>query len=184
MLRAALGPSIDLLVWILKYIGAQEAAGMRPLQLPTCFRRLFGSILVNWLAPEIEPRLCGDQAARRGGTAEPTLPGPSATSLRTFRLSSPRRVTCGGGLLVGLDRAATLRPSRRTHHRTPGALGPFLPTSPRRSNACPWPGTPRRLPGGDSLCGSKGACSPSSWDAPSRPWSAAALARSGTFRAL
>ena len=40
---------------------------MRPLQLPTCFRRLFGSILVDWLAPEVEPRLSGDQAARRGG---------------------------------------------------------------------------------------------------------------------
>ena len=44
VLLAALGPSVDLLVWILKYIGAQEAAGMRPLQLPTCFRRLFGAI--------------------------------------------------------------------------------------------------------------------------------------------
>ena len=80
VLLAALGPSVDLLVWILKYIGAQEAAGMRPLQLPTCFRRLFGSILVVWLTPEIEPHLCGDQAARRGGALRgqhyPGLPPP------------------------------------------------------------------------------------------------------------
>ena len=40
---------------------------MRPLQLPTCFRRLFGKIVVRWLAPEIEPRLSPDQAAVRGG---------------------------------------------------------------------------------------------------------------------
>ena len=34
-LEAALGPSVDLLVWILKYEGAEDPAGMRPLQHTT-----------------------------------------------------------------------------------------------------------------------------------------------------
>ena len=66
-LHDVLGPSVDLLVWILKYPGAVDPDGMRPLQLPTCFRRLFGTIIVRWLAPEIEPQLSPDQAAVRGG---------------------------------------------------------------------------------------------------------------------
>ena len=40
-LDAVLGPSVDLLVWIPKHPAAEDPAGMRPLQLPTCFRRLY-----------------------------------------------------------------------------------------------------------------------------------------------
>ena len=38
MLERVLGPPIDLLVWILKKAGAETPSGMRPLQLPMCFR--------------------------------------------------------------------------------------------------------------------------------------------------
>ena len=44
-LEITLGPSLDILVWILKVPGGETPAEMRPLQLPTCFRRLFGAAL-------------------------------------------------------------------------------------------------------------------------------------------
>ena len=41
LLEMVLGPSVDLLVWIPKQPGAEWPNDLRPLQLPTCFRRLF-----------------------------------------------------------------------------------------------------------------------------------------------
>merc|ERR1712102_7275 len=72
-LDLVLGESVDLLVWILKYPGAEEAAGMRPLQLPTCLRRLFCAHVASTLGPQIEPQLCPDQAATKGGHCGPNL---------------------------------------------------------------------------------------------------------------
>ena len=41
-LDAALGPSVDLLVWIPKNADSEVPNDLRPLQLPSCVRRLFG----------------------------------------------------------------------------------------------------------------------------------------------
>ena len=49
------------MVWIPK------AEGAVTLQLPTCLRRLFGSVLVDLTGAQIESRLSADQAAIRGG---------------------------------------------------------------------------------------------------------------------
>eukprot|EP00959_Pyramimonas_sp_CCMP1952_P168385 3518431-Pyramimonas_sp.AAC.1 len=56
---------------------------MRPLQLPTCLRRLHGATIADHLGPVIEPRLSPNQAAKRGGQCgpniirhEPPRPGP------------------------------------------------------------------------------------------------------------
>ena len=46
---------------------------MRPLQLPTCFRRLYGAALAGVLGPLIEPHLCADQAAVAGGHCGPNI---------------------------------------------------------------------------------------------------------------
>ena len=45
LLHVVLGPSVDLLVWILKHPRAETVGEMRPLQLPPCFRRLFGAVV-------------------------------------------------------------------------------------------------------------------------------------------
>ena len=57
----------DLLAWIPKFDGASTTLGTRPLQLPTCLRRLVGSVLVDLTGAEMESRLSADQAAVRGG---------------------------------------------------------------------------------------------------------------------
>ena len=44
---------MDLLVWILKYEGAEDPTGMRTLQLPPCLRRLCGIILVGEIRPHV-----------------------------------------------------------------------------------------------------------------------------------
>ena len=56
-LERVLGPSVDLLVWILKIPDAERPNDLRPLQLPTCFRRLFGASLADLLGPIVEPQL-------------------------------------------------------------------------------------------------------------------------------
>ena len=48
-----LGPSVDLLFWILKPLDAVDPAGWRPVQLPTCFRRLLGSVMARTLGPQV-----------------------------------------------------------------------------------------------------------------------------------
>eukprot|EP00959_Pyramimonas_sp_CCMP1952_P375705 7868912-Pyramimonas_sp.AAC.1 len=44
-------------VWILKIPDAERPNDLRPLQLPTCMRRLFGASLADLLGPLIKPQL-------------------------------------------------------------------------------------------------------------------------------
>ena len=62
-----LGPGLDLAVWIPKALASLRAAGLRPLQLPPCMRRLFGAIIGAIAGPLIEPQLSHRQTATRGG---------------------------------------------------------------------------------------------------------------------
>ena len=62
-IEQVLGPSIDILVWILKSKGGGRPTDMRPLQLPTYIRRLFGAALANVVGPAVEPHMCDDRAA-------------------------------------------------------------------------------------------------------------------------
>ena len=64
--HGALGPSVDLLIWIPKASGTQPADGMRGLQLPSCLRRLFGAALVGEAAPPLEANFSHLQAGVRG----------------------------------------------------------------------------------------------------------------------
>ena len=73
LLDVILGPSVDLLVWIVKSPGADTPAGLRPLQLPSCFRRLFGAVVAGATGPIVEPHLCTHQAAIAGGTCGPNI---------------------------------------------------------------------------------------------------------------
>ena len=84
-LEAVLVLSCDLLVWILKALGADTPSGMRPLQLPSTWRRLYGAVTAAAVGPIIEPCLSVDQAAVAGGHCGPnirkaythmTAPGP------------------------------------------------------------------------------------------------------------
>ena len=72
-LEAALGASVDLLVLILKYAGAEDPTGMRPLQLPPCFRRLYGAAITAEIRPQVEPQLSRHQAATAGGHCGPNI---------------------------------------------------------------------------------------------------------------
>ena len=67
-LRTVLGPNVDLLIWIPKKLNAEATSDWRPLQLPSCFRRLYGTAVVDVAAPIIEPRLSIHQSAIRGGS--------------------------------------------------------------------------------------------------------------------
>ena len=46
---------------------------MRPLQLPTCIRRLFGAALASVVGPVVAPHMCDDQAAKAGGSCGPNI---------------------------------------------------------------------------------------------------------------
>ena len=67
LLDVVLGPSIDLLAWIPKVPGADQVHTLRPLQLPPCFRRLYGTVLARAVEPVVGPLLTRDQAAILGG---------------------------------------------------------------------------------------------------------------------
>ena len=56
-IEQVLGPSVDILVWILKNKGGERPMDMRPLQLPTCFRRLYGAALASVVGPVVEPHM-------------------------------------------------------------------------------------------------------------------------------
>ena len=87
-LALALGPSEDLLVWIPKAQPADTPGLLRPLQLPTCLRRLFGALIARELATRIEPRLSADQAAVAGGSCRPDI-GAAYGHLHGARHASP-----------------------------------------------------------------------------------------------
>eukprot|EP00972_Heterocapsa_arctica_P005721 845635-Heterocapsa_arctica.AAC.1 len=72
-LAQVLGANTDLLLWIPKKEGAEKPDGQRPLQLPTCFRRLFGSIIMGIVGPIVEPQLTPRQASVRGGSCGPNI---------------------------------------------------------------------------------------------------------------
>eukprot|EP00959_Pyramimonas_sp_CCMP1952_P434901 9106425-Pyramimonas_sp.AAC.1 len=46
---------------------------MRPLQLPTCLRRLHGATIADCLGSVIEPRLSPNRAAKRQGQCGPNI---------------------------------------------------------------------------------------------------------------
>ena len=62
-----LGPSTDLQVWIPKKIHNNLVNQQRPLQLPTCLRRRFGSACAQLLGPTMDRQLEGAQAPVHGG---------------------------------------------------------------------------------------------------------------------
>ena len=70
VLDTMLGPNMDLLLllWIPKKAGADRPDGQRPLHLPTCFRRLFGSVITSMVAPQVEPRSSEWQVSVKGGS--------------------------------------------------------------------------------------------------------------------
>ena len=72
-LRETLGMAVDLLVWIPKAEGDISVAAQRPLQLPTCLRRLFGAALAEATGPAVEPLLSPMQAAKKGGSCGPNV---------------------------------------------------------------------------------------------------------------
>ena len=85
-----LGPAIDLLVWIPKKLHDTRVSQQRPLQLPTCTRRLFGSACARILGPALEPSLEPAQAAIAGGHCYQNIARAHTHTLQTQRtLSSP-----------------------------------------------------------------------------------------------
>eukprot|EP00969_Alexandrium_andersonii_P361354 15457364-Alexandrium_andersonii.AAC.1 len=58
-----LGPSVDILIWIPKVLLPEWPAQLRPLQIPTCFRRLVGAMLADAAGPVVEPLLSSFQTA-------------------------------------------------------------------------------------------------------------------------
>eukprot|EP00969_Alexandrium_andersonii_P255662 11301449-Alexandrium_andersonii.AAC.1 len=58
-----LGPSIDVLIWIPKVLQPEWPAQLRPLQMPTCFRRLVGAMLADAAGPVVEQLLSSSQTA-------------------------------------------------------------------------------------------------------------------------
>jgi len=63
-----LGPNVDLLAWIPKAEVSRTAEEHRPLQLPSCLRRVFGTTLADIVNPIVTPHLSRDQTGVRGGT--------------------------------------------------------------------------------------------------------------------
>ena len=72
-IEKVLGPSTDILVWILKNKSGERPTDMRPLQLPTCLRQPFGAALASVVGPVVEPYMCDDQVAKAGGSCGPNI---------------------------------------------------------------------------------------------------------------
>eukprot|EP00959_Pyramimonas_sp_CCMP1952_P110580 2313272-Pyramimonas_sp.AAC.1 len=64
---------------------------MRPLQLPTCIRRLYGASLADLIGPVVEPLLSPNRAAKRGGQC-----GPNITTVTQHLSATPRPPTAPG----------------------------------------------------------------------------------------
>ena len=62
-----LGPSVYILVWIPKRPDAELPSAMRPLQMPTVMRRLFGAAMAAEMEPIVAPALSRWQTGVRGG---------------------------------------------------------------------------------------------------------------------
>eukprot|EP00969_Alexandrium_andersonii_P310106 13704123-Alexandrium_andersonii.AAC.1 len=72
-MELALGPNVELLVWIPKKGDALDVDQQRPLMLPTTLRRLCEAVTVAAVAPLIEPTLSAWQAARLGGSCRENI---------------------------------------------------------------------------------------------------------------
>ena len=72
-IEKVLGPSIDILVWVLKSKGGERPSDMRPLHLPKFSKRLFGAALASVVGPAVEPHMCEGQAAKAGGSCGPNI---------------------------------------------------------------------------------------------------------------
>ena len=75
VLDVMLGPTVDLFLWIPKKARADRTDGQRPLQLPTCFRKLFGSVITEVVAPQVEPKFSEWQASVKGGSCAGNISG-------------------------------------------------------------------------------------------------------------
>ena len=99
---------------------------MRPLQLPTCIRRLFGAALANVVGPAVEPHMCDDQAAKAGGSCGPDirwayqhLEAKMADPRGTGQLWNDMLGDCLGSLDASIEQHL-LESEERTEHNSSG----------------------------------------------------------------
>ena len=177
VLDKMLGPSVDLLLWILKKAGADRPDVQRPLQLPTCFWTLSGSVVTSMVAPQVEPRFSEWQASVKGcscarnttsafehlGGFDEPVHGPAGalcvagtTTTTTTTATGDQRgteaasPTCGRGLGLADDRGARARePTERARRRRDLRAAPkWLMGAPRYAGRDGAARTiPRRTPG-------------------------------------
>ena len=62
-----IGPSVELLMWSPKPGTTPGPNARRPLQLPTCMRRLYGAMVMSLVRPHMEQMISEEQAAKKGG---------------------------------------------------------------------------------------------------------------------
>ena len=80
-----IGPSVELLMWIPEPGTVPGPNALRPLQLPTCMRRLYGAMVRSLVRPHVEPMSSEDNRQRNEGTADRTLDWFSSTSREVAR---------------------------------------------------------------------------------------------------
>ena len=102
---------------------------MRPLQLPTCLRRLFGAALANVVGPAVEPHMCDDQAAKAGGSCGPNirrayqhLEAEMADPRGTGRLWNDILGGCQGSLDAFIEQHLLESDEHTEHNSTGGQL--------------------------------------------------------------
>ena len=91
VLRYAIGDGKDLLVWIPKANATATADGFRPLQLPSCIRRLYAATLAAIVGPIVDPNSLLIRLQRLAGTVAPTFVGPPPFSCTGTRRRYLRR---------------------------------------------------------------------------------------------
>ena len=102
---------------------------MRPLQLPTCIRRLFGAALASVVGPVVEPHMCDDQAAKAGGSCGPNirrayqhLEANMAEPRGTGRLWNDMMGVCRDSLDAFIEQHLLESEERTEHNVTGGQL--------------------------------------------------------------
>ena len=143
---------------------------MRPLQLPICFRRLFGAALAELVGPAVKPHVSADRAARAGGSCGPNI----CCAYRNLEAELPE----GGGTgalwqdMLGIHRSTMdeyverhLEEIARRSIGTPadGTLireAAILFAEGRPSKGSPFAGSAKYWPDGASLIGYSGASWP------------------------
>ena len=99
-----LGPNLDLLVWIPKKPNPRTADMCRPLQLPSCLRRLFGAAVAATVGPVLEQRLTADQSSKRELLSRgvgPSLRGAGGTGLNSASLTALSASAAGAAAPLG-----------------------------------------------------------------------------------